>query len=276
MALICWDFDNTVVWGQFRSYLEGIKLPADIQYNEVDELAERALANVFHFQGTRKGKKKDDNGNFVDHEETITADRQGFRHPEQIAKAFEDAINNGHFVAITSFNDYEQITKAVMKKFLRQHTSLTDEQIESSFAVFTGFPGLILHQKYGDEYESHAQAEMEAHGVTEVGAFGKQLHIKQAMEWAGMDYEKDRGQVALLDDNYDNILVAKTLGHVGIAVAQPLTDTVGYFMTLARQLKKWTSGVAADKKPIVSAYQGAKANAATGNIPPPPPPPMPK
>jgi len=93
MSLFCFDFDNTLVNGQFHNTLNGLGVPwGNATTEQINTLLDIPAI--------------------------------GLKNPKELLNVFRSALANGHQIAITSYTNYPEVGPVALKKM-----GLTDEEI---------------------------------------------------------------------------------------------------------------------------------------------------
>ena len=181
--LICLDFDYTMVMGHFHSTLASNSIPALYDGNNGAQVTAAKhwasqLVNAF-----------------------------GFKNPKQLIDMIQQALRNGHKVAITSYSAYPLVIEESLRILLKD-SGLSQDEI-ASIHVVGGFP-----------YSNAAGYGIDATGQIEIDkTFGKELHIAEAQEhFNKQGCEFTPGSIVLADDDVHNVSRARAAGHVGIDV----------------------------------------------------------
>lgn len=165
--LFCVDWDDTVMNGHCHNFLCDIGKIAGEEIN--DDLIDLIMMKI------------------------------GVRAPEQIKNLFSTILTNNHFLAITSYTNFDTIIKPILKRI-----GLTDSEL-NKILVVGGFPN--TGGKLGTERI--------------IPAFGKQLHIDKAITHFGCE-SLPKSDVILIDDSSNNCGIAELYGHTVCLVPRPI------------------------------------------------------
>lgn len=164
--LVCFDFDETITSGHTHNYLMGKKVAPN---TPLTEETKAACLNAC-----------------------------GFKNPTLTLNAIRLALQNNHYVAITSFNCFPDIVT-----YSLQNLGLTESEL-AKIKFFLGFP------TEADQFDMTARLPIDYKK-------GKELHIAAAMAWAQTQgFSGNAKDIILIDDSSLNIKIATEHQHYSI------------------------------------------------------------
>ena len=185
--LFCFDFDKTLVKGHFHNEIG--RLGEYIEVDEIHSRFEQSVAPITQedtivvngIVQTGKGNPKYDKKLVKQEASKLLKNPDiGLRDKQELKKAFESILGQGHQIAITSFTKYPDAISTALEEL-----GLTKVQLEG-INIIGGFPK-------GGARDPNAKTE----------------HIEKAMELSGI---KNKHNIVLIDDSIKNINHAKKQG----------------------------------------------------------------